>query len=63
MGHARRGVNLQLVAVLKAQLGISPFLDKIVENACNFMTSCLIYIKISASQLLCKYEGECVFRF
>ena len=39
------------------------FLDKIVENACNFMNSCSIYIKISASQSLCKYEGDCVFRF
>ena len=54
---------LQLVAVLKARLGISPFLDKIVENACNFMNSCSIYINISASQSLCKYEGDCVFRF
>ena len=55
-------VTLQLVAVLKVQLGIFPFLDKIIENTCNFMNSCWIYIKISASQLLCKYEGDCIFR-
>src|ERR1700691_321472 len=53
---------LQLVAVLKARLGIFPFSDEIIENARNFMNSCSIYIKISASQWLCKYEGDCIFR-
>src|ERR1700683_4365093 len=53
---------LQLVAVLKARLGIFPFSDEIIENTCNFVNSCSIYIKISASQSLCGYEGDYIFR-
>ena len=56
------GKALQLVAVLKVWLRIYPFSDKTIENACNFMDSCLIYIKINAPQSLCKYEGDCIFK-
>ena len=44
-------------------LTIFPFLVKIVENTYNLVNSCSIYVKISASQLLCKSEGDCIFRF
>ena len=53
---------LQLVAVLKARLRIFPFSDEIIENTCNFVNSCSNCVKISASQSLCKSEGDCILR-
>src|ERR1700683_1094845 len=45
------------------QLTIFPFLVKIVENTCNFVNSCSIYVEIGAFESLCKYEGDCILRF
>jgi hypothetical protein len=40
--------SLQPLVEPKVWIMNLPFLVKIVENACNFVNSCLIYIKISA---------------
>ena len=48
MGN-EQAIDLQPLAEPKAWIEILPFLVKIVENACNFANSCLIFINISAS--------------
>ena len=43
-------------------LDFLPFLVKIVENTCNFVNSCSIYIKNSASKSPCRSEGDYILR-
>src|ERR1700683_2069865 len=50
-------------SVVPPRLTIFPFLVKIVENTYNLVNSCSIYVNISASQLLCESEGDCILRF
>ena len=53
---------LQPFAEHKAWIDFLPFLVKIVENTCNFVNSCSIYINIDASKSPCESKGDCILR-
>src|SRR6202050_281011 len=54
----RDSYNFWTLQCSSPRLRIFPFLVKIVENTYNLVNSCLIYVKISASQLLCESKGD-----